>query len=276
MSDAPNYYQRNPAPIREGYWKIRDYLRWCLSSQGRRSRRSLQGLKDHHAGESCIVCCNGPSLNDVDFSSLGTIPCFGLNKIHLKFPSTNWRPRYIVAVNAMVIEQTASVYDEMSIPLFASRLAAHHLRRTEAVHLLNPLPDMLFSTDPSIGICEGFTVTYVALQLAYYLGFKEVALVGCDHSFASKGLANSVTTTRGNDANHFDPNYFANGVSWQLPDLEGSEYAYRLARDAYQRAGRTIYNCSAGGFLETFPRMSLADFVARHRHALTPSPEVAA
>ena len=75
------------------------------------------------------------------------------------------------------------------------------------------------------------------MQLAFHLGFSEVVLIGVDHSFADKGPANKLVTASGADANHFDPNYFGVGVKWQLPDLEVSEAAYRLARDAFRRAG---------------------------------------
>ena len=110
---------------------------------------------------------------------------------------------------------------------------------------------------------EGATVTYVAMQLAFYMGFAEVVLVGVDHSFVSKGPAHKLVMATEPDKNHFDPNYFGAGVSWQLPDLEMSEYAYRLARDAFEARGRRIINSTVGGKLEVFTRVALEDVVAR-------------
>ena len=100
-------------------------------------------------------------------------------------------------------------------------------------------------------------MTFMALQLAYHLGFKEVVLVGVDHSFATAGPPNQLVTSAGADPNHFDPNYFGRGVRWQLPDLDMSERAYRLARDAFAAAGRTVIDATVGGKLTVFPK---ADF----------------
>jgi len=40
-----------------------------------------------------------------------------------------------------------------------------------------------------MSIRQGSTVTYVAMQLPIHMGLKEVALVGCDNFFVSKGPA---------------------------------------------------------------------------------------
>ena len=102
---------------------------------------------------------------------------------------------------------------------------------------------------------EGFTVTYVALQLAFHMGFKKVILIGVDHNFTTKGPANQAVVSQGDDPNHFAPNYFGAAFKWQLPDLEGSERAYRLARQAYETAGRMVVDATVGGKLTVFPKV---------------------
>ena len=102
----------------------------------------------------------------------------------------------------------------------------------------------------------------MALQVAFHLGFTRVALVGCDHNFEVKGKANATVLGQGEDKSHFDPNYFGNGVPWQLPDLEVSEMAYRLAKGVYEAFGREIVNCTVGGKLEIYRRSSLEAFLA--------------
>jgi hypothetical protein len=93
------------------------------------------------------------------------------------------------------------------------------------------------------------------------MGFKQVALVGCDHSFISKGPANKIVTAGGTDPNHFHPKYFADGLEWQLPDLAGSEIHYETAKETYELFNRKIINCTDGGKLEIFPRESLENFL---------------
>jgi hypothetical protein len=98
-------------------------------------------------------------------------------------------------------------------------------------------------------------VTYIALQLAFFLGFDPVILVGMDHNFETKGAPNETIVAQGKDRDHFDSRYFADGFRWQLPDLELSERAYTMARDAYQAAGRTVLDATVGGKLTIFPKV---------------------
>jgi hypothetical protein len=98
-------------------------------------------------------------------------------------------------------------------------------------------------------------VTYVALQLAYHMGFEQVILVGVDHSFITQGSAHQEVTSQGDDPNHFSPRYFGKGFRWQLPDLETSERAYRMAHQAYRAAGRQVLDATVGGQLQVFPKV---------------------
>lgn len=95
------------------------------------------------------------------------------------------------------------------------------------------------------------------------MGFSDVILIGVDHKFAVSGPAHQIVESAGPDASHFDPNYFGKGFKWQLPDLETSELAYRLARQNFEEAGRRIVDSTVDGALETFPKMSLADALNR-------------
>jgi hypothetical protein len=104
-------------------------------------------------------------------------------------------------------------------------------------------------------VFEGFTVTYVALQLAFFMGFQQVVLVGVDHNFTTQGPANSTVVSQGDDPNHFSGAYFGKGFRWQLPDLEGSERAYKMACQAYTQAGRQVLDATVGGKLTIFPKV---------------------
>jgi hypothetical protein len=95
----------------------------------------------------------------------------------------------------------------------------------------------------------------VALQLAFYMGFEQVILIGVDHNFASKGDANKTVVSTGEDPNHFSPAYFGQGFRWQLPDLDTSEIGYTLARKAYREAGREVLDATVGGKLTIFTKV---------------------
>jgi len=242
---------------------VLERLKWDVRLEAWRSRRRLKDWKERFSGQNAVIVCNGPSLLKSDLSLLKNVYSFGLNKINLLFDRSSFRPSCIVSVNPFVIEQNASFFNETELPLFLDSLAVKWIASRPNVAFLHSTSQQKFAKDCSISIYQGHTVTFVALQLAFHMGFREVALIGCDHDYAVKGPPNKVVVSGARDESHFDPNYFAGGVKWHLPDLLRSEVAYTLARDVYASHGRRIVNATEGGQLEIFPRMGLEEFMAK-------------
>jgi hypothetical protein len=240
-------------------------LPWDLNPESWRSRGQLHQLHNTQVGRKAVILCNGPSLLKTDFARLkdSKVFTFGLNKINLLFDKTDFRPSCVVAVNHLVLEQNQDFFNQTQLPIFLDSHAHSFIKRRPNVTYLKQTYHKVFARDVSWSIFYGHTVTFVALQLAYHLGFSEVALVGCDHNFPSAqgGHANQTVVSGASDPNHFDPNYFAGGVKWQLPDLFQSEVAYQMALEMYEATGRKIYNATEGGKLEIYPRLGLGDFL---------------
>jgi hypothetical protein len=251
-------------PYVESAKLIKRRLIWDLSPLSRQARQKLKRYRNSHIGEKSVILCNGPSLNNVDFENLAQskVFTFGLNKINLMFNRSDFRPSCIVCVNSLVIEQNKEFYNSTDIPLFIDSTAKKWIDYRRNITFLHSTEySGSFARDCSISINQGATVTYVAMQLAFHMGFTQVALVGCDHNFETKGLPHKVVISDEKDQNHFDSRYFANGDSWQLPDLAASEWHYEIARNIYAHHARKIVNCTDGGKLEIFEKMSLADFL---------------
>ena len=257
-------------PYSEALSLIGNRLRFDINPANLRNYRRLKAVKNSKAGEKCIVICNGPSLKEIDLDGVAKKKIFtiGLNKINLFYDQTILRPDLIVAINEHVIEQNMDYFSSTGIPTYLEYIGARragHLKKARS----NPAITFLhaayianrFAKDVSISVCPGFTVTYVAMQVAYHYGFSDVALIGCDHNFAAKGQANKLIVQDKEEESHFIKNYFPPGAQWQLPDLIGSEFHYQLAREAYDEANRRLVNCTVGGKLEVFPRMSLDNFM---------------
>lgn len=249
-------------PYRMAAVLVYQRLFWDLDPKSWTSRSRLAALRDRHAGQKAVILCNGPSLLKVDFALLDGVYTFGLNKINLLFDKTSFRPSCVVAVNPFVIEQNADFYNATDLPLFldSSGAKGNLVRMRPNVTFLHSAAQG-FARDCSVSVPQGHTVTFVAMQLAFHMGFADVALVGCDHNFATSGPANKTVVSGEKDESHFDPNYFAGGVKWQLPDLFESEVAYTRAKNSYEAFGRRLVNATEGGKLEVFPRMSLQAFV---------------
>lgn len=150
---------------------------------------------------------------------------------------------------------------DINIPLYLDSDGLKYVKKNKNMTFLHSAGYRDFARDCSISIHQGSTVTYVALQLAYHMGFKEVALIGCDHNFVTKGPANKTVTSGDSDPNHLDLNYFSGGKKWQLPDLFESEVSYKIEKDEYENNGRKIYNATLGCKLEIFDRITLKDFL---------------
>jgi len=237
---------------------------WDINIKSWISRKRLKNWKDNYNGQKAVIVCNGPSLLENDLSLLDNVFTFGLNKINLLFGQSSFRPSCIVAVNKYVLEQNSQFYNETQIPLFLDRAALQkNIHFKDNTILLHMTPSYLkqFARDCSISLYSSNTVTYIAMQLAFHMGFKKVALIGCDHNFATKGAANMTVEAGKTDPNHFAPNYFSGGVKWQLPDLFESEVGYMLAKKTYECYGRKIVNATVGGNLEIFDRVTLKDFI---------------
>ena len=249
-------------PYRVALRLLLDRVSWDFLPISWRHRKKLKRLRNAHIDEKAVILCNGPSLNDVDFSLIKNLFTFGLNKINLLFRQTDFRPSAIVSVNPFVIEQNIDFFSSTDIPLFLDhRATSYDLSSKEHVHFLYACNFPYFARDCSLGIFQGFTVTYVALQIAYHMGFRKVALVGCDHDFNMPGDPNSITYNASNDPGHFCEDYFSPSQPWQFPDLQASEYYYDQARRCYEQDGRVIVNASTQTRLDVFPQMRLEDFI---------------
>jgi hypothetical protein len=226
----------------------------------RESIRRIAAIKDIHRGKRAFIIGNGPSLRQTDLSKLRNEITFGMNRIYLLFSELGFSTTYFASINNLVIEQFADEILALPMPKF---LAWRSRRHFPANLPITQLPTFLYTSytgprfSPDVGgrVWEGATVTNVALQIAFHMGFQQVILIGVDHNFASRGEANKTVISQGDDPNHFAPNYFGKGAKWQLPDLDTSEVGYTLAREAYRKAGREVLDATVCGKLRIFPKV---------------------
>lgn len=198
--------------------------------------------------KTCLVIGNGPSLKDMPLDFLRKYPTFASNRIYLL---DGFAPTYYACVNPLVVEQSV---DEIN----ALDCDEKYITSSLSKHITGAFPlysvgMRIFSDNPLRMIYEGYTVTYVLLQLAYWKGFERVGLVGVDHSYRYQGEPNEERLLVGDDPNHFHPKYFT-GTRWNNPDLEESEFSYRMAKGVFDNAGRKVVNLTPGSKLDIFDR----------------------
>ncbi|HSV86251.1 MAG TPA: 6-hydroxymethylpterin diphosphokinase MptE-like protein, partial [Levilinea sp.] len=171
------------ALVRAGQWPGATFHPWRRDTIAR-----LAKLKDIHRGKRCFIIGNGPSLKNTDLGKLRNEYTIGMNRFYLAFPDLGFRTNYYLSVNDLVVEQCAADIQALELPRFVSWRARRWLKPQENLYFLHTTyTGPRFSTDLTGRLWEGATVTYSALQTAFYLGFEQVILIGVDHSFATKG-----------------------------------------------------------------------------------------
>lgn len=236
--------------------RLRGWPQSELHPWRRDTQKRLPALKDSRKGERCFIIGNGPSLKNTDLSRLRSEATIGMNRIYLLFPELGFETTYFLSVNDLVVEQCAADIQALKMPSFVSWRARKWLVPQDNLYFLySTYTGPRFAKDIRKRMWEGATVTYMALQVAFYLGFEQVILIGVDHNFTTQGKPNTTVISQGDDPNHFHPGYFGKGFRWQLPDLDTSERAYHMARAAYEKAGRQVLDATVGGKLRVFPRV---------------------
>lgn len=203
--------------------------------------------------DTCIIIANGTGLTDIPVAFLKQYPTFGTNKIFLlpDFTST-----FYVVTNPLVFEQ-----NKYLIVNYHSEYKFSRFEELDGLHY-RTVGSPRFSKDPRAGLNEGYTVTHICLQIAYWLGFGTVLIVGLDHYYHSLNMRpNATRIVMGEDKDHFSKDYFPPGTTWQTPDLKESEISFKSAMIAYHQDHRAIYNVSTWSFCKVFPKLPYQRFM---------------
>ncbi|MFH0879174.1 MAG: hypothetical protein V2A34_05640, partial [Lentisphaerota bacterium] len=247
-----------PVPLKGGYLGVDEWL---------------ENAKDRHVGQRCFILATGPSLNRIDRSKLSKEILIGVNgtykltDIQLTYFAyvSNWYwKHHVEGIRNVRCERRfiPTQYGELAAPVPTSWLNVFFPRyHTSDGHPL-PVPSH-FSLEPGKYIFSGGTVLYLCFQLAFYLGFQEVILLGVDHSYGkddnkAKQHGGVKIQLAGQDTAHFDKDYVPANISYHV-DLDAMERGYEIAHKVFTTAGRRIVNASPGTQLTTFPRVAYDD-----------------
>ncbi len=243
----------------------------------------IEQFHNKHVGERCVIIGNGPSLNDLELGRLRNENTIGVNGIFyaeaINFPLTY----YVVEDTSVMNENQEAIkkyaaghkffptiyrksYGEVDVEE-GSRSGVTYFTMNRGFYAKES-PNFCvprFSTDASQRLYCGQSVTIINLQLAYYMGFSEVYLIGMDFSYTipdSAKVEGDLITSTEDDVNHFHKDYFGKGKTWKDPKLDRVMNNYQLAKVMFEADGRNIYNATAGGKLEVFERRDFHDTFA--------------
>lgn len=208
----------------------------------------IRALKGIYSGERCFIICTGPSLTLEDVNCLKNEYTFGMNSIYKLFNQTDFRPSYYGIIDAGVFDRFRNDADFATIenvlfPDFLLERCGEPPFRDG--YTLFPFDyegpsSNQFSDNAYIMVYDIATVTYALLQIAVYMGFTQIYLLGCDCNYSGEKM-------------HYD------GDNHGRENMGNSEQdcitAYKVAKQYADAHGITIYNATRGGKLEVFPRV---------------------
>ena len=235
--------------------------------------KKLLTLKNKHVGERCFVIGNGPSLSINDLDKLKNEVSFAANKIYLAFDQTDWRPTYYCVEDHLVLQQNLKEINNLQgmIKLIPEAMNNWVLGIKGAI-FYNLLWSDFYPDFPKFGIDAletlywGSTVIYSMMQLACFMGIRDIYLIGVDFNFniPENVKQNGIELTSTGEINHFHPNYRKPGEKWHVPNLHVQEKSFGSAKSEIQKLGGCIYNATRGGKLEVFPRVDFDKIIASY------------
>lgn len=238
-----------------------------LKKHKKRNEDALNIIRKYnniHCGKKCFIVGTGPSLNLQDIELLKQEYCIGVNTLFKLFKKTDWRPNCYCIIDPKTYGNIMDEFERYQIPFF------YPLNRIN-VSIENGIPFELdcsdfyklhaidlfeftnFSGDAADRIFDGASVVYAALQIAVYMGFKEIYLLGvdCNYTLPRDQLHNEELS--------YSKDYKYNWTeNTGLTMIEGFKIAKKYA-DAHDIR---IYNATRGGMLEVFPRVKLEEVVS--------------
>ena len=234
-------------------------------------KERLLSFKDIHKGKRCFIIGNGPSLTAEDLTLLKDEYTFAANRIFYMFDKTEWRPTYYCAQDDVVVRDIADKFDIILtnckyafIAACCDKFLQKDVINNEKVLLYFDIfqqchKGRIFSERIDDYVFDGSTVTYAAIQIAAYMGFSEIFLIGVDHNY-------SASSFKGNSINDKDvkSSYFEgmpSGIKMTKPNTDGSTLSFVKAKEYADAHKILIANATRGGKLEVFPRVKLEDVI---------------
>jgi len=252
------------------WFHIKAVLRVCRIPGFYKSHYAkIKKLKNIHKGERCFIIATGPSLRLADIELLKNEKTFSVNGIFRLFEKTDWRPTYYAICDYNVCLDYINNYGSLDFDSFCKE-RLFFIQQTEKLFWddqytkkaqfipfcsLNDFTTgqrrrFYYSENLLWGLYTMQTVTNFCMQIAQYMGFKKIYLLGVDCDYITNGQ-------------HFSDEKSPNLKSYiQLSDAqERLTKAFGWIKKELEARGVTIYNATRGGALEVFERVDLENVV---------------
>jgi len=218
---------------------------------------AIANIENKFVGERIFIIGSGPSLLDTNFDSIKNEILFGVNRLFLGYEEFGINCKFYAASDPN-IDYLPNILN-LDTCLFLGHGALDNYIKNIMLKdikvnknpLLLPLlgwmweKDGKFSKNLTRGTFNGWTIICdIPLQAAYYMGFEEVYLLGCDWDFSKQSHFYDTKT------NTNDPLFY-----------ERSFKSYKVCKKVYEDDGRKIINVTPNTKLDVFERSTLEEII---------------
>lgn len=269
-------------------------IRWALIPPYVKNKiRGNVKFLNNHKGERCFILATGPSIAKQNLLGLRNETCIAVGDFYLHPDAKVINPEY------QVIAPMHQPFDDKLVLTIMDGYKKQYSENTtyffgyspyessyNAVFNRNPLSrpkkefyinysgsrfleEDTYKSKKMWDICgtpfSCMTVVFSAIQIALYMGFDKIYLLGCDHDYLERKLIG-----KGFDNHHFykDKEDGIEGIVKFLDDFSLEQWfyqyyyrwkQYRLMKQYAQEKGQVILNATHGGMLDVFDRVKFED-----------------
>lgn len=222
----------------------------------------LLDWKNSHRGERCFIVATGPSLTIEDLNLIKNEYSMSMNSGALMMDKTEWKPDVLGIGDEYVYQKLESrLLNIFSGPMRERLIISDYVQsffRTARQFKSFPV-NMLdhkfvhektgiirFSDDCYKVVYDNYSIIFNLMQLAIYMGFSKIYLLGTDC-----------------DYNQPKAHFIDHGVVDPFAAYAGERliYVHSKFNEFAQKHGVKVFNCTRGGMLEVYPRITLDEVI---------------
>lgn len=239
--------------------------------------KNNQNLKGSSNKKRCFILATGPSIKEQNLDGLENESCISVSNffVHPLFHKikphyhvfAGWHPPITPEQMGEWWADATSHFKETSLNVFI-HARNKNIKERFSVFSQQPVYYYLDGGDFPIDFTKAIppvqTVVHIAIYLAMYLGFKEIYLLGCDHSW----LLHYGTSQHfyKEEEHSFTRNNYSEWSEVKDIGYEFKTYAdlwniYRKIRFEAQKENCKIFNATPQSILDVFPRVNFSEVI---------------
>jgi hypothetical protein len=240
-------------------------------------------LRAIHGGERCFILCNGPTVRRQNLLPLAGEIVISVSNGYHHPDFQKFRPRYHCVPQITygrvteddVVRWFTEMHDnlgdaELFLSITEEPLVRNHGlfkgRKIHYIYLHGALEQRVRNTIPDIAgpMPHVQSVAIMAVMCALYMGFEDIFLLGTEHDHFKTGTYRyfyEPTVLKGKDISTNPDGSLVQHNFDMFQELVRLWSQYRALREIATANGVRIWNATAGGELDEFPRIRLEDVV---------------